>query len=243
MNRARASGLVTSDRFPAANTYVICVDTLYEKLPDLSNVEEVLERIAKASQLSLVCIESTMLPGSTRKLTARLGLERVAVVPHRYWSRDVTHHGVSQTRVMGALNDESRKEASELYGQLGIPLHVCRNIETAELAKVVENTHRYLEIAYAEEVKRICDELAISYSELKAAVDTKWNVKLLEPRDGIGGSCLPKDVRFLLESTDCPAPLIEGALSTERLYRTHVKSAGTLQGSQQVGKRKARTIA
>jgi UDP-N-acetyl-D-mannosaminuronic acid dehydrogenase len=86
------------------------------------------------------------------------------------------------------------KAAVEFYNDfLGIPLFQVDPIEVAEASKLVENASRFLQIAFTEEIKLLCDKMGLSYSTLREAVNSKWNIKLLEARDGINGHCLPKD--------------------------------------------------
>ena len=84
---------------------------------------------------------------------------------------------------------------------LGIPMHSVSNIEVAEMTKTIENAHRYLQIAFAEDLYLYCHANNINFSELRDALNTKWNVNILEPREGIGGHCLPKDTNMFLQSS------------------------------------------
>src|SRR5919198_667522 len=76
---------------------------------------------------------------------------------------------------------------------LGIPMHPVSKIEVAEMTKIIENAHRYLQIAFAEDLYLYCQANNINFSELRDALNTKWNVNILEPREGIGGHCLQQD--------------------------------------------------
>jgi UDP-N-acetyl-D-mannosaminuronic acid dehydrogenase len=82
---------------------------------------------------------------------------------------------------------------------LGIPLQILTCVEFAELTKVIENTHRFLEIAFAQELKMFCDDHALDFEELRASVNTKWNENIFEARQGIGGHWLPKDTQMYYE--------------------------------------------
>ena len=84
---------------------------------------------------------------------------------------------------------------------LGIPMHPVPEIEIAELTKIIENAHRYLQIAFAEDLYLYCQANNINFAELRDSVNTKWNVNVLEPREGIGGHCLPKDTKMFLNSS------------------------------------------
>ena len=84
---------------------------------------------------------------------------------------------------------------------LGIPMHPVPEIEIAELTKIIENAHRYLQIAFAEDLYLYCQKNNINFAELRDSLNTKWNVNVLEPREGIGGHCLPKDTKMFLNSS------------------------------------------
>jgi UDP-N-acetyl-D-mannosaminuronic acid dehydrogenase len=104
---------------------------------------------------------------------------------------------------------------------LGIPMHPVPEIEIAELTKIVENAHRYLQIAFAEDLYLYCQKNNINFAELRDSLNTKWNVNVLEPREGIGGHCLPKDTKmFLNSSRTIKSKIIEAAIQTDETYRT-----------------------
>jgi UDP-N-acetyl-D-mannosaminuronate dehydrogenase len=94
-------------------------------------------------------------------------------------------------------------------------------IEIAELLKMVENSYRFVEIAFAEELKMMCDELGVAYEELRQAVNTKWSIKLLEARDGIGGHCLPKDTQMYLNvgTNALNLSIVEAAKIMDQYYK------------------------
>ncbi|MGB6672394.1 MAG: hypothetical protein WBE34_08170 [Candidatus Nitrosopolaris sp.] len=89
----------------------------------------------------------------------------------------------------------------QLHLSLGIPMHQVKEVERAELTKIIENTPRYLQIAFAEDLYLYCQANNIHFPELRDALNTKWNVNILEPREGIGGHCLPKDTKMFLKSS------------------------------------------
>jgi UDP-N-acetyl-D-mannosaminuronate dehydrogenase len=98
-------------------------------------------------------------------------------------------------------------------------MHSVSSIEVAELTKIIENSHRYLQIAFAEELYLYCQANNILFSELRDALNTKWNVEILEPRDGIGGHCLPKDTKMFLTSSKMRSKILQSALEVDTLYR------------------------
>ncbi|MFY9873233.1 MAG: winged helix-turn-helix domain-containing protein, partial [Candidatus Nitrosopolaris sp.] len=108
---------------------------------------------------------------------------------------------------------------------LGIPMHPVTEIEIAEITKVVENADRYLQIAFAEELYIYCQANNINFPELRDAVNTKWNVNILEPREGIGGHCLPKDTKMFLQSSkSIRSKILTSAMEVDEHYRRSRRS-------------------
>jgi UDP-N-acetyl-D-mannosaminuronate dehydrogenase len=105
---------------------------------------------------------------------------------------------------------------------LGIPMHPVSDIEIAELTKIIENAHRYLQIAFAEDLYLYCQANNINFAELRDSLNTKWNVNILEPREGIGGHSLPKDTTmFLNSSKSIKSKIIEAAIQVDAEYRMY----------------------
>lgn len=102
---------------------------------------------------------------------------------------------------------------------LAIPMHAVSSVEIAELTKIIENSHRYLQIAFAEELYLYCQANNILFSDLRDALNTKWNVEILEPREGIGGHCLPKDTKMFLNSSNMKSKILQSAIEVDSLYR------------------------
>ena len=105
---------------------------------------------------------------------------------------------------------------------LGIPMHPVSKIDIAEMTKTIENAHRYLQIAFAEDLYLYCQANNINFSELRDALNTKWNVNILEPREGIGGHCLPKDTRMFLQSSkSIKSKILTAAVEVDQDYRIY----------------------
>ena len=114
---------------------------------------------------------------------------------------------------------------SKIRKSLGIPMHPVSEIEMAELAKIVENAHRYLQIAFAEDLYLYCQANNINFPELRDALNTKWNVHILEPREGIGGHCLPKDTKMFLQSSQSiKSKILTAAIEVDEDYRQYIQS-------------------
>jgi nucleotide sugar dehydrogenase len=236
---ARGSGMQATMNWgevPACDVYVLCVTTSWKNgHPDFSALENVAERIrTHAKKGALISVESTVLPGTCRavfkgKLPERAGLIHV---PHRYWAGDPRDHGVRQLRVIGALDEASLGLGCEFYGRdLDIPLEIVDPLEIAELSKIVENSHRFLQIAFAEEIRMICESAGFDFETLRRACNSKWNVEILEARDGIGGHCLPKDIEYLRRTAGSLSSLLSGAVEADRVYREQLKAKGARPSS------------
>jgi UDP-N-acetyl-D-mannosaminuronic acid dehydrogenase len=64
------------------------------------------------------------------------------------------------------------------------------------MTKITEQAYRYIQIAFAEELRVICERAGLDFAELRKACNTKWNISIPDALDGIGGECLPKDIKF-----------------------------------------------
>jgi UDP-N-acetyl-D-mannosaminuronic acid dehydrogenase len=172
-------------------------------------------------------------------------MQMLVHAPHRWYALEEKEHGVNQLRVIGgvcdcclragmsfyngytSIEDEVARETypttiPSFHKSLGIPMYSVSNIEIAETTKVVENAHRYLQIAFAEELYLYCQANNIKFPELRDALNTKWNVDILEPRDGIGGHCLPKDTKMFLQSTSRrKSRIIEAAMEIDEDYKRY----------------------
>ena len=132
-------------------------------------------------------------------------------------------------------NDRTRNGSLESTKSLGIPLHPVSNIEIAEISKIAENAHRYLQIAFAEDLYLYSQTNGINFAELREALNTKWNVNILEPRDGIGGHCLPKDTKMFLQSSRSQnrSKILTAAIEVDHAYREyrHAKNIASTRRS------------
>ena len=206
MKRALDSRVIsrTVVNFRDYDYYIICVathkpDNMF--VPSLDGLFDVVDRISSEGKTdALVCLDSTVPHGTSTKIEEILKHRlHVCHVPHRFWISDKSVHGIRQTRVLGGCKPCCIQKAEDFYQNiLEIPVHTSSRIEIAELSKMVENSYRFVEIAFAEELKMMCDQSGIPFEELREAVNTKWNIKILEARDGIGGHCLPKDSQMYL---------------------------------------------
>jgi UDP-N-acetyl-D-mannosaminuronic acid dehydrogenase len=247
MNRAekKAAIKMAANEFRGSNynhdfdVYIITVSTHKPEdifSPQIDGLLSIVNRISKGARKgALLSIESTISQGTTRKVYEMLD-HRLHVVhaPHRWYALEEEYHGVNQPRVIGGVCDCCIKRGMEFYSGgggtnadkcLGIPMHPVSKVEIAELTKVIENSHRYLQIAFAEELYLYCQGNNISFPELRDALNTKWNVDILEPREGIGGHCLPKDTKMFLESSQSiRSKILPAAMQIDHDYRRYLQS-------------------
>jgi UDP-N-acetyl-D-mannosaminuronic acid dehydrogenase len=236
VERAKKAGISKASSLwndvPSVDCYLICVSTrLKGAVPDLSPIFDVCEKIkgrVASSNHPLVSIESTVMPGLSQRVSNDIFKKRVRLVhvPHRYWAEQPVKHGVEQLRVIGGVDVESLEAGLKFYRDtLNVPLHVASSIEIAEMSKIAENSYRYVQIAFAEELRMICEEVGLRFDEVRKACNSKWNIEILEARDGIAGHCLPKDTRYLMSLTTSNA-LLKCALSVDEQYRQWLKLKG-----------------
>jgi UDP-N-acetyl-D-mannosaminuronic acid dehydrogenase len=134
----------------------------------------------------------------------------------------IANNSEAASSVESAVDINNDDESVVRKTTLGIPMHPVPEVEIAELTKIVENAHRYLQIAFAEDLYLYCQANNISFAELRDSVNTKWNVNILEPRDGIGGHCLPKDTKMFLNSSETmTSKIIEAAMQADGEYRRY----------------------
>jgi UDP-N-acetyl-D-mannosaminuronic acid dehydrogenase len=236
--------------FSDIDVFIICVSTHKPDdifAPYVDGLYSVIHKISnEAKNGSLLSIESTIPSGTSRKVFELLD-HRLHVVhaPHRWYALDEDTHGVNQLRVIGGVcecclrtgirfydfnSSNSRIAQDFMEGSeadrkrkietMGIPMHPVSNVELAELTKIIENADRYLQIAFAEELYLYCQANHINFPELKDALNTKWNVNILEPREGIGGHCVPKDTKMFLDSSrGIKSKILQAALNVDQDYR------------------------
>ncbi len=192
---------------------------------------------------SLVSVESTLLPGTMGDLAARFasrgfraGQDFFLVhVPHRVML-GCDASTLSMPRVIGGITPHCLDKGMAFYRPLVSDLVPVTDIRVAELSKIVENSLRFVDIAFAETVAAICAAAqGLDFQSLRQAVNSKGNVRLLDVDYGIGGECLPKDIGFL--NRVFPSPVLSGAVEADLRYREDLQGralAAALAGGRSV---------
>ena len=195
-----------------ANTYLIVVPTPFKSKnePDISFVEAATKGIIPLlKEGDLYIIESTCPIGTTDKMMNLIYSERpelkdklyIAYCPERVLPGNVMYELVHNDRVIGGVDEKSTEKAIAFYSDfIKGDLHKT-NARTAEMCKLVENSSRDVQIAFANELSIICDKADINVWELIALANKHPRVNILQPGCGVGGHCIPVDL-FYLSSTN-----------------------------------------
>jgi UDP-N-acetyl-D-mannosaminuronic acid dehydrogenase len=212
--------------------YLICISTHKPEnmfVPYLDGLYETVYRLLREGKNgALLGIDSTIPQNTTEKILKILNHKmHVVHVPHRYYRHEKIEHGVKQQRVLGACEQCCFDAGRKFYGHiLEIPLYPVSSPDVAELTKIVENSYRFVQIAFSEEMKMLCDNIGVDFEELRNSINTKWNIDMLQAIDGIGGHCHPKDSQMVLDLSKkyLSDSILESSKKIDSYYRIHIKS-------------------
>jgi UDP-N-acetyl-D-glucosamine dehydrogenase len=189
---------------------LICLPTPTNrnKQPDLGFVLAGAEQIASLLQPGqLVVLESTTYPGTTEEVLAPVleqsGLAAgeeffLAFSPERIDPGNQRFHIGNTPRLVGGITPESTELARLLYSQVSDTVVAVSSPKEAEMAKLIENTFRHVNIALANEIALLCDRMGINVWEAIDAAATKpYGFMPFYPGPGVGGHCIPIDPCYL----------------------------------------------
>jgi UDP-N-acetyl-D-glucosamine dehydrogenase len=189
---------------------LICVPTplTQDQKPDLTYVKMATESVAKfLSQDTLVILESTVSPGTTRNLIAPIlaqfsGLNlnqfQVAFSPERIDPSNKTWGVKNTPKLVAGLSQEACKRAVDFYSNFIDEVVRCESLEVAETAKLLENSFRYINISFINEFSIFCQKLGVDVNEvIKAAATKPYGFMSFYPSIGVGGHCIPVDPLYL----------------------------------------------
>lgn len=224
---ATSSGKLTfASQCPATDAYIICVPTPFttegeKRRADLRFVRSAAEVVATALRPgALVILESTVPPKTTEMMADVLekgsGLSRdqfyTAHCPERIIPGRMLVELRENDRIIGASTPRAAELVLEIYSKLvdGGKLHVTDDI-TAEMCKLTENTYRDINIAFANELSMICDQIGVDVFKLIELANCHPRVNILSPGAGVGGHCIAVDPWFIHERFEEDTPLILAA--------------------------------
>ena len=209
-----SGNLVAKTGPEAADVFVIAVPTPIcgDKTADMSCVVSAAKSILPLLQPgNLVILESTSPPRTTEDLLvpilAESGLQVgheifVAHCPERVLPGNILHELVYNSRIIGGINPASARRAQELYGQVVQGEIALTDATSAEMAKLMENTFRDVNIALVNELAKVCITLDVNAYEVIRLANMHPRVNLLNPGPGVGGHCLAVDPWFIVEKSD-----------------------------------------
>ena len=198
------------DQLADANAYVITVPTPLspEGGPDLAAVMSAAATVASAlSPGDLVVLESTTYPGTTEEIVAPIletsGLSagkdfHLAFSPERIDPGNSAYGLRNTPKIVGAVDDGSYLAAAALYSQVCDEVVRAMGTREAELAKLIENTYRHVNIALMNEMAQFSHELGIDlWDAIRCASTKPFGFHAFYPGPGVGGHCIPIDPNYL----------------------------------------------
>jgi len=233
--RVAKSGRLTAQAIPQpADAYLIAVPTPVGhdryRTPDMRYVEAAGESIAPSlREGSLVILESTSPVGTTGRLIRQLADLRpdlrfplpgrqpeevdvdVAYSPERVIPGKTLREMRTNDRVVGGATPRASTRAAALYSQVTSGDLLVTNERTAEFVKLAENAFRDVNIAFANELSMVCDDLALDPWEVIALANRHPRVTILQPGPGVGGHCIAVDPWFIVAQSPERARLIRTA--------------------------------
>ena len=215
-----------------ADVFMVAVPTPFKDNyePDLSYIKSAAKAIASVLERgNLVILESTSPVGATEKMMEWMREERpdlsfpkfgddkfradIAVThcPERVLPGQVVRELVENDRIIGGVTTRCAERARELYKTFIEADCMITDCRTAELSKLVENSFRDVNIAFANELSLICDKLDVNVWELIKLANRHPRVNILQPGPGVGGHCIAVDPWFIVDSAPDEAKLIRTA--------------------------------
>lgn len=216
--------LVASTTPVESDVYLIVVPTPFKAKhePDISYVESATKTVIPfLKEGDLFVIESTSPVGTTEKMAELIFAERpelegrihIAYCPERVLPGNVIFELVNNDRVIGGIDDASADAAAEFYGKFVTGQLHKTNCRTAEMCKLVENSSRDVQIAFANELSMICEKAGINVWELISLANKHPRVNILQPGCGVGGHCIAVDPYFISSAFPNEAKIIAQARS------------------------------
>jgi len=215
-----------------ADVFMVAVPTPFKNdyKPNLSYIKSAAKAIATVLEKgNLVILESTSPVGTTEKMIEWIQEERsdlslpkfgddkfkadiaVSYCPERVLPGQVVREIIENDRIIGGVTTHCAERARDLYKLFVKADCLITDCRTAELSKLVENSFRDVNIAFANELSLICDKLKINVWELIKLANRHPRVNILQPGPGVGGHCVAVDPWFIVNSAPDEAKLIRMA--------------------------------
>ena len=221
---ARENGILFSTEYQKTEVYIVSVPTPYDdvtKQVDPTYVVSAVNQVLKvASKGVILIIESTVSPGTidryVRPLIPQNGFsaEDIHLVhaPERILPGNMLFELEHNSRTIGADDPEIGEYVRKIYASFCKGTIVLTDITTAEMTKVIENTYRAVNIAFANELMKLCRHEGMDINEIIRICNMHPRVNILSPGPGVGGHCIPIDPWFLVGDFGDQMPLVSTAL-------------------------------
>lgn len=222
--KALEAGITFTTEYQRCDTYIVSVPTPYDgmdKKIDPSYVVAACKTILRyAPQGATIVVESTVSPNTidrfVRPLLVEAARQDVALVhaPERIIPGNMTYELLHNNRTIGADDPEVGERVAGIYATFCQGEISVTDIRTAEMTKVVENTFRAVNIAFSNELAKICRIGGMDVAEVIRISNKHPRVNILSPGPGVGGHCIPVDPWFLVGDYPEAANFIRLALQT-----------------------------
>lgn len=225
--KAANAGIKFTTQYQVTDTYIVSVPTPYDKFSKkvdacyvIAAVREIMEVCPKGAT---VVIESTISPGTIDKYIRPAIEEKGFMIgkdlnlvhaPERIIPGNMVYELYHNNRTIGADDAEVGERIKELYSSFCRGEIIVTDIRTAEMTKVVENTFRAVNIAFANELAKICRHDNMDVYEIIRICNMHPRVNILQPGPGVGGHCISVDPWFLVGDYPSLAKVIDESMKT-----------------------------
>ncbi len=220
---ALKGGIRFTTEYQCTDIYIVSVPTPYDKFSKKVDPCYVVKAVEQVLQVcpeeAVVVIESTISPGtidkSVRPVVTASG-KRVQLVhaPERIIPGNMVYELLNNNRTIGADDKAIGERIKAVYASFCRGEIVVTDIRTAEMTKVVENTYRAVNIAFANELARICRHDGMDVYEIIRICNMHPRVNILQPGPGVGGHCISVDPWFLVGDYPSLAKVIDESMRT-----------------------------
>ena len=224
---ALAAGVKFTTEYQVSDTYIVSVPTPYDKFSKKVDASYVVEAVKDVMRVcpkgATVVVESTISPGTIDKYVRpvieangfKIG-ENINLVhaPERIIPGNMVYELLHNNRTIGADDKAIGEKVKKLYSSFCQGEIVVTDIRTAEMTKVIENTFRAVNIAFANELAKICRHENMDVYEIIKICNMHPRVNILQPGPGVGGHCISVDPWFLVGDYPSLAKVIDESMKT-----------------------------
>lgn len=215
------SGIRFSTEYQVTDTYIVSVPTPYDKFSKKVDARYVVTAVKQVLEVcpddAVLVIESTVSPGTIDKFVRPvIGNRKINLVhaPERIIPGNMVYELLNNNRTIGADSKAIGEKVAKLYASFCNGEIVVTDIRTAEMTKVVENTFRAVNIAFANELAKICHHDNMDVYEIIRICNMHPRVNILQPGPGVGGHCISVDPWFLVGDYPSLAKVIDESMKT-----------------------------